>query len=114
PLYFRADGLTKMSSGIYYPQVDYNTEEYAYISENGFKDVFLSPLSTFSVDVDAASYSNARRYLMQGLLPPRDAVRVEEFINYFDYEYPQPDFKHPIKIYTEYGVSPWNKDNYLV
>ncbi|HVO74200.1 MAG TPA: von Willebrand factor type A domain-containing protein [Ignavibacteriaceae bacterium] len=93
---------------------DFNTEEYAYISENNFKDAVKNPLSTFSIDVDAASYSNTRRFLMEGRLPPKDAVRVEEFINYFDYDYPQPTSDLPFKIYTEYSSCPWNEDNYLV
>lgn len=93
---------------------DFNTEEYAYICENSFKDAVKNPLSTFSIDVDAASYSNTRRFLMEGRLPPKDAVRVEEFINYFDYDYPQPKSDLPFKIYTEYSYCPWNEDNYLV
>jgi Ca-activated chloride channel family protein len=93
---------------------DFNTEEYAYIVENNFKDAVKNPLSTFSIDVDAASYSNTRRFLMDGRLPPKDAVRVEEFINYFDYNYPLPESDLPFKIYTEYSYCPWNEDNYLV
>jgi len=93
---------------------DFNTEEYAYIVENNFKDAVKNPLSTFSIDVDAASYSNTRRFLMEGRLPPKDAVRVEEFINYFDYNYPLPESDLPFKIYTEYSYCPWNEDNYLV
>lgn len=96
------------------PQQEFNTEEYAYIEENDFRDVLKTPLSTFSIDVDAASYSNTRRFLMDGVLPPKDAVRVEEFINYFDYDYPQPKDNVPFEIITEYSKCPWNKDNYLV
>ena len=96
------------------PSSDFNTEEYAYIDENNFHDVIKSPLSTFSIDVDAASYSNTRRFLMEGRIPPKDAVRVEEFINYFDYDYPQPSTNVPFNIITEYSKCPWNKDNYLV
>ena len=63
-----------------------STEEYNKINDNIFKDVLINPLSTFSADVDYGSYSNARRFLLQGKLPPKDAVRVEEFINYFQYD----------------------------
>ena len=101
-------------SGGYISSQDYNTEEYAFIDENNFHDVIKSPLSTFSIDVDAASYSITRRFLMQGRIPPKDAVRVEEFINYFDYDYPQPTNDVPFNIITEYSKCPWNEDNYLV
>ena len=92
----------------------HNTEEYSKINENIFKDAVLNPLSTFSVDVDYASYSNARRFLLDGQLPPKDAVRVEEFINYFQYSYPEPAGEHPIELYTELAACPWNKDNLLL
>ena len=69
------------------PPLNSNTESYANIEENGFKSVTLNPLSTFSVDVDGASYSNIRRYINGGALPPIDAVRVEEMINYFNCNY---------------------------
>lgn len=92
----------------------HNTEEYGKISENIFKDAFINPLSTFAVDVDYASYSNSRRFLLNGSLPPKDAVRVEEFINYFQYGYPEPIGEHPIELYTELASCPWNKDNLLL
>lgn len=91
-----------------------STEEYNKINDNIFKEVMKNPLSTFSADVDYGSYSNARRYLLQGKLPPKDAVRVEEFINYFQYDYPKPDDEHPLAIYTEFSNCPWNKENKLV
>jgi Ca-activated chloride channel family protein len=94
--------------------VDFNTEEYSVIAENPFKDATQNPLSTFSIDVDNASYSNIRRFLSEGQLPPADAVRIEEMINYFDYDYPQPTGEHPFSIYTEVAVCPWNKDHQLV
>ena len=84
------------------------------IEENGFKKVNENPLSTFSIDVDAASYSNMRRYLNRGELPPADAIRTEELINYFSYNYPQPTGKDPVKITTEIGSCPWNKNHRLV
>lgn len=93
---------------------DMNTEEYKNIEENGFKKVNENPLSTFSIDVDAASYSNMRRYLNRGELPPADAIRTEELINYFSYNYPQPTGKDPVKITTEVGSCPWNKNHRLV
>lgn len=90
-----------------------NSEEYEQLDENVFKESFKSPLSTFAVDVDAASYTNVRRFLSSMQVPPKDAVRVEEFINYFDYDYPSPE-NDPAKIYTELSNCPWNKKNYLV
>ncbi|MFO7445289.1 MAG: von Willebrand factor type A domain-containing protein [Ignavibacteriaceae bacterium] len=93
---------------------NFNTEEYAYIEESGFRDVGKSPLSTFSIDVDAASYSNTRRFLMDGILPPKDAVRIEEFINYFDYDYAAPKANDPFAVTLEYSQCPWNNDNMLV
>ncbi len=91
-----------------------STEEYNKINDNIFKDVSINPLSTFSADVDYGSYSNARRFLLQGKLPPKDAVRVEEFINYFQYGYPKPNDEHPLAIYTELSKCPWNKNNHLL
>ncbi len=92
----------------------HNTEGYSTIHENGFKKVSVNPLSTFSVDVDAASYSNMRRYINNGSLPPIDAVRIEEMINYFSYDYKQPEGNVPFSINTELSNCPWNKENYLL
>ena len=92
----------------------HNTEEYDHIVENEFKDVKQDPLSTFSIDVDAASYSNVRRFINQGQTPPKDAVRIEEMINYFSYDYDQPKGKHPFSIQTEVGECPWNNEHKLV
>ena len=89
-------------------------EEYSSFAENRFKDAKSDPLSTFSLDVDIASYSNVRRMINQGQKPPKDAVRVEQFINYFSYDYPNPNGKHPINILTEIQACPWNKQNLLV
>ena len=91
-----------------------NAEEYKEIAENNFKTVSESPLSTFSIDVDAASYSNMRRYINKGELPPADAIRTEELINYFSYDYPQPTGNEPVKITTEVGACPWNVKHRLV
>ena len=93
---------------------EFNTEEYDRIYENPFKSVRENPLSTFSIDVDTASYSNVRRFLGMNRLPPPDAVRIEELINYFTYEYPLPREEHPFSIYTEIGECPWNEENRLV
>ncbi|MFO7369875.1 MAG: von Willebrand factor type A domain-containing protein, partial [Bacteroidales bacterium] len=93
---------------------DFNTEGYSAIHENGFKSPLREPLSTFSIDVDAASYSNVRRFINEGQKPVTDAVRIEEMINYFDYDYPQPKGEHPFSIVYELGTCPWNKDNKLL
>jgi Ca-activated chloride channel homolog len=91
-----------------------NTEAYSNIVENGFKNVNDNPVSTFSIDVDAASYSNVRRFLNQGQLPPAGAVRTEEMINYFKYQYPQPTNNNPFSFNTEMSNCPWNKQNKLL
>lgn len=97
-----------------YGMEGYNTEEYRYIAENGYKRVADEPLSTFSVDVDTASYSNVRRMLREGSPVPADAVRIEEMINYFNYEYPEPEGDAPFSVTTEYSICPWNEDNNLL
>ena len=89
-------------------------EEYSSFAENRFKDAKSDPLSTFSLDVDVASYSNVRRMINQGQKPEKDAVRVEQFINYFTYDYPKPTGQHPINVLTETQPCPWNKQNLLV
>lgn len=92
---------------------EFNTEQYDYQQENGFKTAKENPLSTFSIDVDRASYSNIRRILNSGKLPPKGAVRIEEMINYFTYNYPKP-VEQPFSITTEYGSCPWNKEHQIV
>ena len=92
----------------------FNTEDYSKVDENEFKDALNNPLSTFSIDVDAASYSNVRRFIQNGQLPPHDAVRIEELINYFKYDYPQPAGRHPFSVNTEVSVCPWNSSNTLL
>lgn len=89
-------------------------EGYSFIEENAFRKASDHPLSTFSIDVDAASYSNSRRILNEGRLPPADAVRLEEFINYFKYAYPEPQGEHPFSITTEVAACPWNDTHKLV
>jgi len=93
---------------------NFNTEGYATIHENGYKIALNQPLSTFSIDVDKASYSNVRRFINTGQLPPVDAVRIEEMINYFSYDYPEPRGEHPFSVHTELSVCPWNKDHHLL
>lgn len=124
----RVAGLTRSKrdrverkSNIYYSQPSvsfekprHNTEDYSTINENIFHDALKNPLSTFSIDVDAASYSNVRRFITSGQRPPQDAVRVEEMINYFDYDYAQPDGEHPFSINTEISTAPWNDKHKLV
>jgi len=94
--------------------VSMDTESYKNIDENAFKSPLKDPLSTFAADVDAASYSNVRRMINAGNLPDRDAVRVEEMINYFQYDLKAPTNGDPVRIYTELGVSPWNKEHQLL
>lgn len=89
-------------------------EEYSAFAENKFRLATEEPLSTFSVDVDAASYSNLRRFLNRGELPYKDAVRIEELINYFSYNYPEPSGSDPVRIATEVGNCPWNNQHRLV
>jgi Ca-activated chloride channel family protein len=93
---------------------NFNTEGYASINENGYKNVRNNPLSTFSIDVDNASYSNIRRFINTGSLPPADAVRIEEMINYFKYDYPEPGGEHPFSVYTELAICPWNQNHQLL
>lgn len=96
------------------PYDNLQDEEYSQFSENRFRLANEDPLSTFSVDVDAASYSNMRRFINRGSLPNKDAVRIEELINYFSYNYTEPTGNDPIKISTEVGNCPWNSQNRLV
>ncbi|MBE9128351.1 MULTISPECIES: vWA domain-containing protein [unclassified Coleofasciculus] len=91
-----------------------NRETYSTIQENPFLSASANPLSTFSIDVDAASYSNIRRFINGGQLPPKDAVRIEELINYFTYDYPQPTSDRPFSVTTEVAEAPWNPQHKLV
>ena len=92
---------------------DLDREGYDYITENTFQKVNDNPLSTFSIDVDAASYSNMRRFLNDGQLPPAGAIRIEEMVNYFKYEYPQPKEGDPFSVNTELSACPWNPNHRL-
>jgi Ca-activated chloride channel family protein len=95
-------------------QDNLNTEEYNRIHENEFKNALQDPLSTFSIDVDKASYSNVRRFLLDNQSPPPDAIRIEEMVNYFTYDYQQPTGEHPFSFTTEIAACPWNKKHKLV
>lgn len=93
---------------------DYNRENYSLIVENPFLESITNPVSTFSIDVDGAAYSNVRRYLNTGIMPPKDAIRVEEFVNYFDYDYPLPGDKTPFAIHVEHDTCPWAPEHRLL
>ena len=91
------------------------TERYAEYTENAFRSPVTDPLSTFGLDVDTASYTTMRRYLTdEKRLPPRESVRLEEYVNYFDYDYPEPQGEHPIAVRTELAACPWAKDHQLL
>lgn len=90
-----------------------NLEAYEAITENEFLVPQDSPLSTFSIDVDSASYANMRRFLTQGQLPPANAIRVEELINYFSYQYAQPADGQPFSVLADAAPCPWSKDHYI-
>lgn len=95
--------------------IEHNTEEYGKIIENPFLEAKDNPLSTFSIDVDNAAYSNVRRYLSEwNQLPPNGAVRLEEMINYFDYDYPQPTGEHPFSVNMELSQAPWAQEHQLL
>lgn len=96
------------------PQTGLNREGYEFAAENRFLDVVANPLSTFSIDVDRASYGNMRRFVRDGMLPPPGAIRTEELINYFEYDYPAPEGKDPFAIHTEVAGCPWNSEHRLV
>ncbi|MDD3996672.1 MAG: VWA domain-containing protein [Sphaerochaetaceae bacterium] len=95
--------------------VDYNTEQYDRIEDNPFLFVQDNPVSTFSIDVDTASYSNVRRFLMtERSLPYKDAVRIEELLNYFTYDYPSPNGEEPVAVDFLMSTAPWNTDHWLL
>ncbi len=96
------------------PRIQHNTEAYDHISDNPFLNVTENPLSTFSIDVDTASYANVRRFLDDGNLPPKDAVRIEELVNYFDYDYRGPKDEKPFAAHFELTEAPWNTEHRLL
>ena len=105
---YNGSGLT------YRPAPHSNTESYDYIAETGFREVSSDPLSTFSIDVDTASYSNIRRFLLKGSRPPKDAVRIEEMLNYFNYRFKTPEKNQPFSVSTELTDCPWNSERQLL
>ena len=108
----RNEGLAAVHPGSRYPH-GYNRESYAHVERNGFRLVKDEPLSTFSADVDTASYANVRRFLHEGRLPPQGAVRIEEMVNYFRFDYAAPR-NAPISLTTELGECPWAPKHKLV
>ena len=96
------------------PSRSFNTEAYDLITDNPFRSVLDHPLSTFAIDVDRASYANVRRFLSSYQLPPKDAVRIEELVNYFDYDYPDPEGDAPFSVSFEQMECPWKSDHQLV
>jgi Ca-activated chloride channel family protein len=100
-------------SGVAAGQSQFSNEQYDLIVENAFKASMQNPLSTFSIDVDRAAYANVRRFLTNDQQPPMDAVRIEEMVNYFDYDYPQPKGSEPFVVSTEIGECPWNEEHQL-
>ena len=113
---FSRSQAERQASPMYLPlhPMEMNSEEYDEISENTFHMATETPLSTFSIDVDGASYANIRRMITDGYLPPSDAVRIEEMINYFDYNYPAPTGDIPFSVNTEVAIAPWNTNHQLV
>jgi Ca-activated chloride channel family protein len=93
---------------------DFDTATYDHVSENPFFQAATNPLSTFSIDVDTASYSNVRRFIDSGSLPPKDAVRVEEMINYFTYDYREPEGDKPFSIDLDATACPWDESHRLL
>jgi Ca-activated chloride channel family protein len=108
------DAGFRQTNDIRSPSGSFNTAAYEHILENPFLDAVTNPLSTFSIDVDTASYSNIRRFINHGELPPRDAVRIEEMINYFTYDYPQPQNGKPFSINLDVASCPWEASHRLV
>ena len=109
-----AAATPEMKDDGYYNENETAGEKYAEIVENPFLETSRAPLSTFSIDVDTASYANVRRYLNDGMLPPKDAVRIEELVNYFEYDYPQPIGDVPFSVTTEAATAPWNAKHKIV
>jgi Ca-activated chloride channel family protein len=93
---------------------EFNTEAYDYLPENPFLSVEQNPLSTFAIDVDTASYANIRRFIREGRMPPRDAVRIEEMVNYFAYSHPPPAEDRPLSVHTELADCPWQENHRLL
>ncbi len=106
--------MDDVDNGMPSEDADFNTEEYNAIVENSYMSVAANPLSTFSIDVDTASYTNLRRMINDGWDIPQSAIRIEEMINYFDYDYPEPKQGEPFAVTTELSDCPWNDDTQLM
>lgn len=104
----------KFTDGMYEEEIDFNTEEYNAIKENSYMSVAANPLSTFSIDVDTASYTNLRRMINEGGYIDTDSIRIEEMINYFSYDYPAPEAEEPFSVTTEMADCPWNDETKLL
>lgn len=100
--------VSETANSFYMPYMPVNTEEYSKSEESGYKKASINPLSTFSADVDTASYANLRRIINEGSRVPEDAVRIEEMLNYFDYDYPKPTGNSRFSVNTELSDCPWN------
>ena len=107
----RNEAAARIGSAVAPPM---NTENYALIEESRFLPAGTSPRSTFSIDVDAASYTNVRRFLTAGQRPPKDAVRIEELLNYFRYDYPEPSGRDRFSVTTDLAVAPWAPEHRLL
>ena len=107
-------GDLKLKKKIAITPIEIDTDEYDSFVENSFENSASNPLSTFSIDVDNASYTNIRKFINNGQTVPKDAVRVEEMMNFFKYSYTQPQNENPFSIHTEYGDCPWNTNHKLV
>jgi len=105
--------MSYMGRAAQWAEPEFNTEQYDRIVDNAFKTAMDNPLSTFSIDVDRAAYANVRRFLTGNQLPPPDAVRIEEMVNYFDYDYPKPKGDDPFVVSMEVADCPWNSDHQL-
>ncbi len=114
PTVVSADSASAMPLTKNTAEQEFNTEGYGNIVENSFLAANQNPLSTFSIDVDEAAYSNVRRFIQNGTMPPKGAVRLEEMINYFDYDYQAPVNDDPFAVHTEMAACPWNAKHRLV
>jgi Ca-activated chloride channel family protein len=117
--WYSAGRMTSLKEGAFFIEPDgdkgeeFDPRNFDRIVDNPFRNVVDYPLSTFSIDVDTAGYSITRKFLESGRLPPKSAIRIEELINYFDYDYTPPNDGRPFAVHTEVGYAPWNPAHYL-
>ncbi|MGN1134905.1 MAG: von Willebrand factor type A domain-containing protein [Oscillospiraceae bacterium] len=118
--YYTTAAAAEAADGAIFEEVEFNTEEYNSITENSYKSTASDPLSTFSIDVDTACYTNLRRMINDSfeygydLTIPQDSIRIEEILNYFSYDYPQPNEGEPFSVTTEIADCPWNDETKLM